>query len=62
MNPDATVRAATLLDPEKLGPPYRAAAECMRNAFLEGGALNLPKGKYAEWKTLTVAIDIAPEH
>jgi hypothetical protein len=62
MNPDATVRAATLLEPEKIGgPAYRTAAECIRKALLTGGSLNLPKDTYEQWKTLTVAVDIAPQ-
>ena len=62
VDPDGTVRQATILDQGRLGDPfYRAAAESARRAFFNPlcRPLHLPPEKYAIWKDLVV--DFSPK-
>jgi outer membrane biosynthesis protein TonB len=62
VDPDGTVRQATIVDQGRLGsdPFYRAAAESARRAFFNPlcRPLHLPVEKYAIWKDLVV--DFSP--
>jgi hypothetical protein len=61
VDPDGTVRQATIVDQGRLGDPfYRAAAESARRAFFNPQCrpLHLPPEKYAIWKDLVV--DFSP--
>jgi outer membrane biosynthesis protein TonB len=61
VDPDGTVRQATIVDQGRLGDPsYRAAAESARRAFFNPQCrpLHLPAEKYAIWKDLVV--DFSP--
>jgi hypothetical protein len=60
MNPDGTVRAAQLLNTERMSDPFfRSAAESARRALFnpECSPLKLPPDKYNEWQTFTVTFD-----
>jgi outer membrane biosynthesis protein TonB len=60
MNPDATVRTATLLNSDRLSDPFfRAAAESARRALFnpQCSPLKLPPQKYDEWQTFTITFD-----
>jgi len=60
MNPDGTVRAATLLNPERLGDPYfQAAADSARRALFNPTCqpLKLPPQKYDQWQIFTITFD-----
>jgi hypothetical protein len=60
MNPDATVRGATLINTERYGDPaFRAAADSARRALLnpECSPLKLPLDKYNQWQTFTITFD-----
>ena len=62
VDPDGTVRQATIVDQGHLGDPfYRAAAESARRAFFNPQCrpLHLPAEKYAIWKDLVV--DFSPK-
>jgi len=62
VDPDGTVRQATIVDQGRLGDPfYRAAAESARRAFFNPlcRPLHLPPEKYAIWKDLVV--DFSPK-
>lgn len=62
VDPDGTVRQATIVDQGRLGDPsYRAAAESARRAFFNPlcRPLHLPAEKYAIWKDLVV--DFSPK-
>jgi len=62
VDPDGTVRQATIVDQGRLGDPfYRAAAESARRAFFNPlcRPLHLPPEKYAVWKDLVV--DFSPK-
>ena len=63
VDPDGTVRQATIVDQGRLGsdPSYRAAAESARRAFFNPQCrpLHLPAEKYAIWKDLVV--DFSPK-
>lgn len=63
VDPDGTVRQATIVDQGRLGgdPSYRAAAESARRAFFNPlcRPLHLPAEKYAIWKDLVV--DFSPK-
>ena len=63
VDPDGTVRQATIVDQARLGsdPFYRAAAESARRAFFNPlcRPLHLPAEKYAIWKDLVV--DFSPK-
>jgi hypothetical protein len=62
VDPDGTVRQATIVDQGRLGDPYwRAAAESARRAFFNPQCrpLHLPAEKYAIWKDLVV--DFSPK-
>jgi hypothetical protein len=63
VDPDGTVRQATIVDRGRLGsdPYYRAAAESARRAFFNPlcRPLHLPAEKYAIWKDLVV--DFSPK-
>jgi hypothetical protein len=63
VDPDGTVRQATIVDQSRLGsdPSYRAAAESARRAFFNPlcRPLHLPAEKYAIWKDLIV--DFSPK-
>jgi outer membrane biosynthesis protein TonB len=57
VDPDGTVRQATIVDQGRLGDPFfRAAAESARRAFFNPlcRPLHLPAEKYAIWKDLVV--------
>jgi outer membrane biosynthesis protein TonB len=61
VDPDGTVRQATIVDQGRMGDPfYRAAAESARRAFFNPQCrpLRLPPEKYAIWKDLVV--DFSP--
>jgi outer membrane biosynthesis protein TonB len=61
VDPDGTVRQATIVDQGRLGDSYfRAAAESARRAFFNPQCrpLHLPPEKYAIWKDLVV--DFSP--
>ncbi|HKM68866.1 MAG TPA: energy transducer TonB [Stellaceae bacterium] len=62
VDPDGTVRQATIVDQARLSDPsFRAAAESARRAFFnpECRPLRLPPDKYAIWKDLVV--DFSPK-
>lgn len=62
VDPDGTVRQATIIDQGRLSDPfYRAAAESARRAFFNPlcRPLHLPPDKYAIWKDLVV--DFSPK-
>lgn len=63
VDPDGTVRQATIVDQGRLGsdPSFRAAAESARRAFFNPQCrpLHLPAEKYAIWKDLVV--DFSPK-
>jgi len=63
VDPDGTVRQATIVDQGRLGsdPSFRAAAESARRAFFNPlcRPLHLPAEKYAIWKDLIV--DFSPK-
>jgi outer membrane biosynthesis protein TonB len=62
VDPDGTVRQATIVDQGRLGDPsFRAAAESARRAFFNPQCrpLHLPAEKYAIWKDLVV--DFSPK-
>jgi outer membrane biosynthesis protein TonB len=62
VDPDGTVRQATIVDQGRMGDPfYRAAAESARRAFFNPlcRPLHLPAEKYAIWKDLVV--DFSPK-
>ena len=63
VDPDGTVRQATIVDQARLGsdPFFRAAAESARRAFFNPlcRPLHLPAEKYAIWKDLVV--DFSPK-
>ena len=63
VDPDGTVRQATIVDQARLGsdPFFRAAAESARRAFFNPlcRPLRLPPDKYAIWKDLVV--DFSPK-
>ena len=63
VDPDGTVRQATIVDQARLGsdPFFRAAAESARRAFFNPlcKPLHLPPEKYAIWKDLVV--DFSPK-
>jgi outer membrane biosynthesis protein TonB len=63
VDPDGTVRQATIVDQGRLGsdPFFRAAAESARRAFFNPlcRPLHLPAEKYAIWKDLVV--DFSPK-
>ena len=62
VDPDGTVRQATIVDQGRLSDPfYRAAAESARRAFFNPlcRPLHLPADKYAIWKDLVV--DFSPK-
>src|SRR5215472_15007771 len=62
VDPDGTVRQATIVDQGRLGDPFfRAAAESARRAFFNPQCrpLHLPTEKYAIWKDLVV--DFSPK-
>jgi outer membrane biosynthesis protein TonB len=63
VDPDGTVRQATIVDQARLGsdPFFRAAAESARRAFFNPlcRPLHLPPDKYAIWKDLVV--DFSPK-
>jgi outer membrane biosynthesis protein TonB len=63
VDPDGTVRQATIVDQARLGsdPFFRAAAESARRAFFNPlcRPLHLPPEKYAIWKDLVV--DFSPK-
>ena len=63
VDPDGTVRQATIVDQGRLGsdPFFRAAAESARRAFFNPQCrpLHLPAEKYAIWKDLVV--DFSPK-
>jgi outer membrane biosynthesis protein TonB len=60
MNPDATVRAATLLNSDRLGEAFfQAAAESARRALFNPrcSPLKLPAGKYDQWQSFTITFN-----
>jgi hypothetical protein len=60
MNPDATVRTATLLNSERLSDPFfQAAAEAARRALFNPhcSPLKLPLQKYEQWQTFTITFN-----
>lgn len=62
VDPDGTVRQATIVDQGRMSDPfYRAAAESARRAFFNPlcRPLHLPAEKYAIWKDLVV--DFSPK-
>jgi outer membrane biosynthesis protein TonB len=62
VDPDGTVRQATIVDQHRMGDPfYRAAAESARRAFFNPlcRPLHLPAEKYPVWKDLVV--DFSPK-
>ena len=62
VDPDGTVRQATIVDQGRMGDPFfRAAAESARRAFFNPQCrpLHLPAEKYAIWKDLVV--DFSPK-
>jgi hypothetical protein len=60
VDPDGTVRQATIVDQARLSsdPLFRAAAESARRAFFNPlcRPLHLPPEKYAIWKELIVKV------
>jgi hypothetical protein len=62
VDPDGTVRQATIVDQTRLSDPFfRAAAESAKRAFFNPlcRPLHLPPDKYAIWKDLVV--DFSPK-
>ncbi|MDE2229036.1 MAG: cell envelope integrity protein TolA [Alphaproteobacteria bacterium] len=60
MNPDGTVRSATLMNPERLTDPFfQAAADSARRALFNPSCqpLKLPPQKYDQWQTFTITFD-----
>lgn len=60
MNPDGTVRSATLMNPDHLTDPFfQAAAESARRALFNPRCqpLKLPPQKYDLWQTFTITFD-----
>ena len=60
MNPDGTVRSATLMNPERLSDQFfQAAAESARRALFNPSCqpLKLPPQKYDQWQTFTITFD-----
>jgi hypothetical protein len=60
MNPDGTVRSATLLNPERLNDPFfEAAADSARRALFNPSCqpLKFPPQKYDQWQTFTITFD-----
>jgi hypothetical protein len=60
LNPDGTVRQATIVDQGRLSDPLvRAAAESARRAFFnpQCAPLKLPADKYEVWRDLNVTFD-----
>jgi hypothetical protein len=60
MNPDGTVRSATLLNTEQLNDPYfRAAEESAYRALFNPACqpLKLPPQKYDLWQTFSITFD-----
>ena len=60
MNPDGTVRSATLMNPERLSDPFfQAAADSARRALFNPRCqpLKLPPQKYDQWQTFTITFD-----
>jgi len=60
MNPDGTVRAATLLNPERLSDPFfQAAADSALRALRNPNCqpLKLPPQKYDQWQIFTITFD-----
>ncbi|HEV2161749.1 MAG TPA: cell envelope integrity protein TolA [Stellaceae bacterium] len=60
MNPDGTVRSATLMNPQRLSDPFfQAAAESAMRALRNPTCqpLKLPPQKYDLWQTFTITFD-----
>ena len=60
MNSDGTVRAAQLLNPERLNDPFfQAAADSANRALLNPRCqpLKLPPDKFDQWQTFTITFD-----
>ncbi|MGH6968667.1 MAG: cell envelope integrity protein TolA [Stellaceae bacterium] len=60
MNPDGTVRSATLMNPERLSDPFfQAAADSALRALRNPSCqpLKLPPQKYDQWQTFTITFD-----
>lgn len=60
MNPDGTVRATTLLNPDQLSNPYfQAAADSANRALLNPRCqpLKLPPNQFDQWQTFTITFD-----
>ena len=60
VNPDGTVRTASIVDQSRMGDPLiRAAAESARRTFFNPQCtpLKLPADKYEVWKDLDVTFD-----
>jgi len=60
MNPDGTVRSATLLNPQRLSDPFfQAAADSARRALFNPTCqpLKLPPQKYDQWQIFTITFD-----
>jgi outer membrane biosynthesis protein TonB len=59
MNPDGTVRAAQLLNPNPADPFFQAAADSANRALLNPRCqpLKLPPEKYDQWQTFTITFD-----
>jgi hypothetical protein len=62
LNPDATVRDATIVDFERMFSDsfYRSAAENARRAIFRCSPFDLPTNKYGVWRDLTLKFD--PSH
>jgi hypothetical protein len=57
VDPDGTVRQATIVDRGRMGDPFfRAAAESARRAFVNPHCrpLHLPTEKYSSWKDFAI--------
>ncbi len=60
MNPDGTVRSATLMNSDRLSDPFfQAAADSARRALFNPACqpLKLPPQKYDQWQTFTITFD-----
>ncbi len=59
LNPDATVRAAQIVDFERMFNDsfFRSAAENARRAIFRCSPFNLPTNKYGVWRDLTLKFD-----
>jgi hypothetical protein len=59
LNPDATVRDATIVDFERMFTDsfFRSAAENARRAILRCSPFTLPANKYEVWRELTLRFD-----